>query len=408
MKSASPPKNEEKRLEALYSYNILDTIPEEEYDTITKIASEICDTPIALVSLIDPTRQWFKSHHGLGASETPREYAFCGHSILEPDELFIIPDATKDERFHDNPLTTGEPHVIFYAGAPLNTPDGHSLGTLCVIDTKPRENLTEGQKTSLKALAKQVMSQLELRRKNIRLERANKEISRLNEQLNHFAYRLTHDLKTPIRGINSLVDFIKQDHYELFKNTEAQEWIDLISSRAVYMDTLIEEILEYTKATNSSIHFEGFNIKSLFKNILKNCDVEKSISIDLEKLDVNLSHSKIAFVQVFQNLLTNSKKFNDKKECVVTVSFEETNEEYQFIYEDNGPGISKKYWNKVFIMFETLDDSSIKNTGIGLATVKSIINRLGGEIQLNSRSNGEEGVCFEFYLPKANIHNVTN
>ena len=263
MTPATPPKNEEKRLEALYSYNILDTIPEEEYDTITKIASEICDTPIALVSLIDPTRQWFKSHHGLGASETPRDYAFCAHSILEPDDLFIIPDATKDERFHDNPLTTGEPHVIFYAGAPLNTPEGYSLGTLCVIDTKPRESLTEGQKTSLKALAKQVMSQLELRRKNVRLERANKEISRLNEQLNHFAYRLTHDLKTPIRGINSLVDFIKQDHYELFKNTEAQEWIDLISSRAVYMDTLIEEILEYTKATNSSIHFEEFNIKYL-------------------------------------------------------------------------------------------------------------------------------------------------
>jgi hypothetical protein len=404
MKSATPPKNEEKRLEALYRYNILDTLPEEEYDTITKIASEICDTPIALVSLIDPTRQWFKSHHGLGATETPRDYAFCAHSILEPDELFIIPDATKDERFYDNPLTTGEPHVIFYAGAPLNTADGYSLGTLCVIDTKPRESLTDGQKTSLKALAKQVMSQLELRRKNNKLEKANKEILRLNEQLNHFAYRLTHDLKTPIRGINSLVDFIKQDHHELFKNTEAQKWINLISSRAVYMDSLIEEILEYTKATNSNINFENFNIKKLLENVLKNCDVERKISVDLEKLDINISHSKIAFVQIFQNLLTNSKKFNDKDSCNVTITCKAVKGEYVFIYEDNGPGISEKYWDKVFVMFETLDDSNIKNTGIGLATVKSIVNRLGGEIHLKKRKNEEEGVCFKFSLPIANIN----
>jgi hypothetical protein len=405
MKSAPLPNDEEKRLEALYRYNILDTLPEEEYDTITKIASEICDTPIALVSLIDPTRQWFKSHHGLGATETPREYAFCAHSILEPDELFIIPDATKDERFHDNPLTTGEPHVLFYAGAPLNTKDGYSLGTLCVIDTKPREaSLTEGQKKSLKALAKQVMSQLELRRRNSKLEQANKEITRLNEQLNHFAYRLTHDLKTPIRGINSLVDFIKQDHYELFKNTEAQEWIDLISSRAVYMDSLIEEILAYTKATNSTIQFEEFNFKAMLSTVLNNCDVAKKIALDLKELDFNIYHSKIGFVQIFQNLLTNSKKFTDKEQCKVQITCKKNIGNYTFIYTDNGPGISEKYWDKVFIMFETLDDSSIKNTGIGLATIKSIINRFGGEIRLGKRNDGEEGVCFTFTVPTVNIH----
>ena len=160
-----------------------------------------------------------------------------------------------------------------------------------------------------------------------------------------------------------------------------------------------------------SIRFHYYftsNSRYLLNNVLKNCDVEKLISVNFNNVDINISHSNIAFVQVFQNLLTNSKKFNDKEECEVIISFNEIKDEYQFVYEDNGPGISKKYWDKVFIMFETLDDSSIKNTGIGLATVKSIINRFGGEIHLNKRSNGEEGVCFKFSLPKTNIHDMNN
>jgi len=106
MQIADIPLNEVKRLDALNSFNILDSLPEEEYDAITKISSEICGTPIALISLIDPDRQWFKSNHGLNVTETKRDYAFCSHSLLEPDNIFIIPDATKDARFNDNPLTT--------------------------------------------------------------------------------------------------------------------------------------------------------------------------------------------------------------------------------------------------------------------------------------------------------------
>lgn len=393
------PKNEEKRLEALYSYNILDTFPEEEYDAITKIASEICDTPIALVSLIDPTRQWFKSHHGLGASETPREFAFCAHAINTPEELFIIPDATKDERFHDNPLTTDAPNVIFYAGAPLNTSDGHSLGTLCVIDTKPRKTLTQGQQESLKALAKQVVSQLELRKKNIKLEQANSEISRLNDQLNHFAYRLTHDLKSPTRGIKSLVDLIKDDHHNLFTNNdEAKEWLNLIDSRAIYMDSLIQEILNFTRITNEKIDYTEFSIDETIQNVLKNCG--EDINLNLINCNQTITHSEIGFIQVIQNLLTNSKKFTNKSVCEVKLNFSEDTDYYHFIYEDNGPGIDEKYWEKVFIMFETLDENNFTNTGIGLATVMSIVKRLGGDVLLKKRENDLDGVRFDFKVSK--------
>lgn len=394
------PDDEDLRLKTLKDYKILDTLSEEEYNALTKIAAEICGTPIALVSLIDNNRQWFKSHYGLDATQTPRDFSFCAHAINTPNELFIIPDATKDERFFDNPLTTNDPNVIFYAGAPLNTKDGYSLGTLCVIDTKPREGLTESQKESLKALANQVISQLELRKKNSFLEELNNEIVRKNTQLNQFAHRLTHDLKVPISGINSLIMFIKEDYKTLIKNTELEGWIDLIYSRNEYMDFLINGILEYTKVSNDEIYFEDFNIENIVQYILNNGLLHTPIHVNYINCDVIIRHSKIGFVQIIQNLLSNTIKHTDKKECTVWITLTENETSFSFLYEDDGPGIPQEYWGKVFELFETVNSKYAKNAGIGLATIKAILDRMEGDIYLKNRENDEKGVCFCFVLPK--------
>jgi len=398
---ANIPSNEAERLENLNSYNILDTLPEKEFDAITKIASGICNTPIALVSIIDEDRQWFKSNHGLNSKQTSRDVSFCAHGILKPDELFIVNDASKDERFSNNPLTTDIPNISFYAGAPLNSSEGYPLGTLCVIDTEPKK-LNENQKESLKLLAKQVVTLLELRKKNKELAESNKENLKLNEQLNDFAYRLTHDLKSPINGVNFLLDVLKEDHLKIYQDTKVEDYVNLISNRIIYMDNLVNEILNYTKVTSENIIYKNFNLKNLLESIIANNDFENKISLNSENLNLEISSSKIGILQVFQNLISNSRKFCDEKKVVIYLLFKEEEEEYHFTYMDNGPGIEKEYRDKVFQMFETLDSTDNNNTGIGLTTVKSIINRLGGKIHLDKREDNKKGVCFYFYISKRN------
>lgn len=164
------PENEAARIETLRQYEILDTDPEETFNDLTRLAAYICGTPIALISLIDLNRQWFKSRLGMTQEETSRDISFCAHAILQAGPL-VVKDAMADARFAQNPMVTGEPHIRFYAGSPLITPEGFKLGTLCVIDNVPRD-LSPEQIAALRALGNQVMTQLEARREIAFLRRA--------------------------------------------------------------------------------------------------------------------------------------------------------------------------------------------------------------------------------------------
>ena len=164
---ARKPKNEAQRIKILWQYDVLDTMPEQVFDDLTNLAALVCGAPISLITLVDENRQWFKSKVGVDLNETSRDVSMCAHAILQK-HLFIVPDATKDRRFKNNPLVVSAPKIRFYAGAPLVSPEGFSLGTLCVIDTVPRK-LMEPQKQALRILARLVMTQLNFRRKTRKL-----------------------------------------------------------------------------------------------------------------------------------------------------------------------------------------------------------------------------------------------
>lgn len=384
------PENESERLENLESYNILDTLPEEDYDNITKIAAQICETPIALVSLVDSKRQWFKSRYGVDATETPKEYAFCAHAINKPLEPFIINDARIDERFHDNPLVVDQPNVIFYAGIPLTDGESSSVGTLCVIDHQPK-SLSESQVETLKVLSKQVVNLLKLRKSNQTLSKTLEELKVKNEELEKFAYLAAHDLKSPLLNISNLAQIIKQD-YKLDIDDAGLNMLELIIKSSEDLTSLVDGLLSYnTRDSILNKEKEVISLKEfesdLQDNIIKHYkEVNFTLNSSLSEIEVN----KYGFNQIIRELVNNAIRYNDKNQVNIALNICETASHYRILVQDNGPGIHENYHEKIFNVFYKLnkyDKFGRTGNGIGLATVKNIIKKLQGEIHVNSILN---------------------
>lgn len=250
--------NEADRLESLYSYKILDTEQEKFFDDITKLASLICGTDIALLTFIDKDRQWIKSRIGLDTTETTRDEAFCAYAIQQ-SELMVISDPLQDDRFRNNPLVVSDPHIRFYAGAPLRTEEGYGLGSLCVIDSK-EVKLSNFQLKSLELLRDIAVNQLSTRKKLMRrkvleaeLQRLESKVSEINKELEgkdekflQISRLLSHDLKAPMRAIASLTKWIIDDH-GVQMNSELKEQIELIGESIIRLNDKVDEIILYSK-----------------------------------------------------------------------------------------------------------------------------------------------------------------
>lgn len=398
MKYPQLPKNENKRLQNVKNFLLLDTLPEAIYDDVTALIADICNVPISLITLLDEERNFLKSHHGVPFNESPRNISFCGHAILEETPLFIIEDATKDNRFHDNPLVT-EHKAQFYAGAPLISPSGYKLGTLCVFDTKPRE-LSESQKNVIIKMAQQVVKLFELHKKNIELTAFDKELKARNERLKSFAGVVSHDLKSPLANITSLTQLLRNEYQDTLKG-DGLTYLSYIEESSESLRNYIEGMLKFYKSEALTDTKPETIFLSSITNEVEELFHHKNVIISFPKSNIVITTYKMALIQILLNLISNGIKYNQNPYPKIDVSFKEDTIFYYFDVQDNGIGIEKAKQKRVFELFETagqLDSKGKKGTGIGLATVKTLIEKMGGSISLSSVEG--KGSTFSFTIKK--------
>jgi signal transduction histidine kinase len=396
MKKPSIPKRELERIASLKSYLVLDTKAEEEIDDLTQLASEICETPISLVSLIDDERQWFKSKVGLEANQTSRDYAFCAHAINKTDEIFIVEDARKDERFFDNPLVTSGPNVIFYAGVVLKSDVDLPLGTLCVIDNTPRK-LSDKQIRSLKIISKQIMNLLNYKKSIRKVEDLRNQLLQKNQELERFASIAAHDLKSPLANIIGAANLFSETYASQI-DADGILLIHSIEKSGERLKLLIDGLLQFSKMDDLSLLAKTkVDLIKLTKDLTELIGNKDNLRISLKTQLTTIETYPVLLDQVLINLFTNSLRYSNKKITEIELFISENPSHYLFIIKDNGPGIAKKDQSIIFNLFQTAsneDQYGNKGYGIGLATVKKIIGKLGGEIHVNSK----EGQGAEFHL----------
>ncbi len=416
MQSAPLPDNETERLLALLEYEILDTPLEFSYDDITQLASALCNTPIALVSLIDADRQWFKSRHGLGTEQTPRDVSFCAHAI-HGEDLFIVPDAFEDERFADNPLVTGAPVVRFYAGAPLINDQGFALGTLCVIDDQPR-TLNENQIRTLKTLARQVVAQLEQRRLNSVLKRNFEELQRSTRQICDQQAMLVHSSK--MAALGELSSGIAHEINNPLMIISGRLW--KIQQKIESQSLNPQEALADIEAGEKALRRAESIIKGL-STFARDCKNDPAEMVSLQDIlndfasitAESLSNLKISFkisgasqffvkcrpgeiIQVLLNLLNNSVyALKDLPEKWIEIQVTSVNGQARVLFIDSGKGISKETQLKIMDPFFSTKPTG-QGTGLGLSISKGIIESNGGEL---SYVQDHSNTAFAISIPTA-------
>lgn len=392
------PENEAQRIAEIKKYNLLDTLSEDDFDNITSLLSTICEVPIALISLLDKNRAFFKSHKGIDFNQLPRQLSFCDKALQENNDIFIIEDTRNDPQFKDSALIKSM-KAIFYASAPLINSNGYVLGALCILDHEPRK-LNQMQQDSLKALAKQVVILLELRKKNTLLLEYQKELQHRNERLIKFAHLVSHDLKSPLANITSLTRLLREENSKSLSE-DSELYLTYIEESSSTLKNYINGILKFYKSEELiDAKKKDVSLNDLFAEVSEIL-ITEDIVFDYPHEGILKSINKAALTQIFLNLIDNSLKYNSNKKRLVKVEYFEEKDCHRFSIKDNGMGIDLGVQEEIFSLFTTTgvkDRDGNEGTGIGLATVKSLVSKLGGVVSLESEPT--KGSTFTFTLLK--------
>jgi two-component system NtrC family sensor kinase len=414
---AKKPTNEVARQERLESYQVLDSATDKLFDDIAKLASHICGTSVSLITLLDNDRQWMKAKIGTDISETPRDVSFCSHAILEYKTM-VVPNALKDKRFKDNPLVSGAANVRFYAGAPLTTSDGLNLGTLCVLDSKPKK-LTPDQISALESLARQVMSQLELRLFNLKtlkgketaellvIEQKEKlALAAKLSSLGELSGAIAHEIRNPLSLISNYGAILHaMAESNTLSNKEVMTTAERIEKTVFKINRIIKNLRIFIR-DGSADPLEATPVKNILADVLE-LYKGKILKQDIRLLeqeqfkDVSIDCRPSQIYQVIINLLNNScDALEGKEDKWVKLDVTESGNDVVITVKDSGHGIPKEVAAKLFKSYYTTKAAG-KGTGMGLNISKKIAEEHGGSLTIDHNC---PNTCFVVRLPKSKEH----
>lgn len=381
------PLDDNRRLKELYRYEVLDTSYEDEFNDVVQLAATICKTPIALISLIDANRQWFKARYGLDMKEFPREISFCGHTITANTAIFEITDATQDERFIDNPLVIGDPYIRFYTGVPLINSNGFKVGTISVMDTKPGA-LNEEQIFTLQTLARQVVKLLDQNLLNKQLEQQQEKLQQQMEMQNRILSIIAHDVRNPIGAVKSIIELNAR------KILSQHDSVELMNMAGKQIDGTVELLNNLVDWGSMQMRGEGFekekvHMRTLVSNMFKSFEVmaslKSNIMVNLVDEDLFIKSEINSMRFILRNLISNANKFT--KEGVITVYAHKEDKEIMLSVSDTGVGMTEEVKSKLFDgehYQSTTGTGDEKGSGLGLILTKDFIQMLGGSIKVES------------------------
>ena len=377
-----PVSNDEiERIKELFSYKILDTPVEKEFEDLVEIAVTVLNVPVAAITFIDSERQWTKAQHGLNICEMSREFSICNYTLLQ-EQVFQVQDLHQDERFKHFPYIAGEPFYRFYAGVPLITESGYKIGVFCVVDTEVR-TLDARQQQTLISLARQSMRQVSLRLRNLKLEDQN-------ERQRHISSRLSHDIKSPLSNIKMLLD-MKHGYKDMLPEEEASRLNHLLSQQVDITIGMLDNMIKWGKMQlqGNDGRVQSVNLRRLTGEVMNEIALDSSkkqniiVNAISGNINANVDSECVRFA--LRNLLTNANKFTSHG-CI-TISHEHNNGKDYLHVADTGVGMSKEQIAKLNMnkqINSSYGTNNEKGNGLGLGLLQDYLAQHDGYLHFQS------------------------